>query len=345
MYEVEKSEVETSTYLWSTALESTIKSGPWIVKNHRTGKNDIIVQDDQNILYWVSSDGTIQWKKSLNESISGMVHQVDLFKNQKYQLVFTTSTQIHCIDLLGRDVENYPIKLPENTDLGLSVLDYDKNRNYRFLVPAGSKLYNFSSEGNIIQGWKINAAAEEKLTQRPFLFQKNGKDYIITSTSQKVLILNRRGEVRISTAVGTTSLNPWSLKNGDIPFTERIGGEGEIQHQNWDGTSSSTTHDLGELKGVVFENYGKVVWNDNTVEVRNEEGTQQFTVDEIQDVHCYPGGTGLIRTQENIQAVNLKNGDLYGTFTGTHAVAGRLSQTGMPVIIIRQGKSIICYEL
>ncbi|MDA8571122.1 hypothetical protein N9K91_04360 [Schleiferiaceae bacterium] len=345
MYEVEKSEVETSTYLWSTALESTIKSGPWIVKNHRTGKNDIIVQDDQNILYWVSSDGTIQWKKPLNESISGMVHQVDLFKNQKYQLVFTTRTQIHCIDLLGRDVENYPIKLPENTNLGLSVLDYDKNRNYRFLVPAGSKLYNFSSEGNIIQGWKINAAAEEKLTQRPFLFQKNGKDYIITSTSQKVLILNRRGEVRISTAVGTTSLNPWSLKNGDIPFTERIGGEGEIQHQNWDGTSSSTTHDLGELKGVVFENYGKVVWNDNTVEVRNEEGTQQFTVDEIQDVHCYPGGTGLIRTQENIQAVNLKNGDLYGTFTGTHAVAGRLSQTGMPVIIIRQGKSIICYEL
>ena len=128
-----------------------------------------------------------------------MVHQVDLFKNQKYQLVFTTSTQIHCIDLLGRDVENYPIKLPENTNLGLSVLDYDKNRNYSCLVPAGSKLDNFSSEGNIIQGWKINAAAEEKLTQRPFLFQKNGKDYIITSTSQKVLILNRRGEVRIST--------------------------------------------------------------------------------------------------------------------------------------------------
>ena len=69
--------------------------------------------------------------------------------------------------------------------------------------------------------------------------------------------MNRRGEVRISTAVGTTSLNPWSLKNGDIPFTERIGGEGEIQHQNWDGTSSSTTHDLGELKGVDFENYGQ----------------------------------------------------------------------------------------
>lgn len=344
MYEVEQNEVKTSNYLWSTALGSTISSGPWLVKNHRTDKNDIIVQDDKNTLYWINSDGVVEWKKSLSESIIGVVHQVDLFKNQKYQLIFTTNSQLHCIDLLGRDVENYPITLPENTDVGLSVLDYEKNRNYRFLVPTGTKLYNFSSEGNLIKGWNSHAA-QAKLIQRPFLFQKNGKDYIVTSTSQKLLILNRRGEIRISTGIWTTSLNHWSLKNSDIPFAERIGGEGEIQRQNWDGTSFSHTHDLGELSGMIFENYGKVVWNDKTVEVINEDRTQVFTAEGIQDVYCYPGGTGLIRTQENIKAVNLKNGNLYGTFTGTHAVAGRLSQTGMPVIIIRQGKSIICYEL
>ncbi|MAZ97524.1 MAG: hypothetical protein CMP53_08385 [Flavobacteriales bacterium] len=345
MYEVEKSAVETSTYLWSTALESTIKSGPWLVKNHRTGKNDIFVQDDQHVLYWVSSDGTIQWKKSLNESIVGEVHQVDLFKNQKYQLLFTTGMQLYCIDILGRDVENYPIKLLENTSIGLSVLDYDKNRNYRFLIPAGTKLYNYSSEGKLIQGWKTDAASGAQLIQKPFLFQKNGKDFIVTSTSQKPLILNRRGEIRINTEIGTASMNPWTIKNGDIPFLERIGGEGEIQHQNWSGTSTATAHDLGELKGVCFENYGKVVWNNNAVEVRNEEGTQHFTADGIEHVRCYPGGTGLILTKETVQAVNLKNGDYYGSFTGTNAAAGRLSQTGMPVVILRQGNSIICYEL
>ena len=31
--EVEKEEIETSTYLWSTALESAATAGPWIVKN------------------------------------------------------------------------------------------------------------------------------------------------------------------------------------------------------------------------------------------------------------------------------------------------------------------------
>ena len=92
-------------------------------------------------------------------------------QNQKYQLLFTTVSRLHCIDVLGRDVENYPIKLLK-PDIGL-MLDYGKNRNYRFLVPAGTKLYNFSSEGNLIQGWNSHAAAEEKLIQRPLLFQKN----------------------------------------------------------------------------------------------------------------------------------------------------------------------------
>ena len=81
----------------------------------------------------------------------------------------------------------------------MSVLDYDRNRNYRFLVAAGTKLYNYSSEGKRIEGWKTDAASE-RLVTAPELFQKNGKDYIVTSTATKPLILNRRGEERIKTA-------------------------------------------------------------------------------------------------------------------------------------------------
>jgi hypothetical protein len=46
-----------------------------------------------------------------------------------------------------------------------------------------------------------------------------------------------------------------------------------------------------------------------------------------------------------VQVVNLKTGENYGSFTGSSAVAGRLSPTGMPVLILRQGAAIICYEL
>ena len=115
------------------------------------------------------------------------------FQEQQIQLLFATTTKLHCVDLLGRDVEEYPVTLPEATDVGVSVLDYDRNRNYRFLVAAGTKLYNYSSEGKRIEGWKTDAASE-RLVTAPELFQKNGKDYIVTSTATKPLILNRRGK-------------------------------------------------------------------------------------------------------------------------------------------------------
>ncbi len=342
--EVEKEELETSTYLWSTSLESGASAGPWMVKNHRSGKNDIVVQDESHILYWIAADGTVSWKKLLGEPVTGKLYQVDLFKNNKYQLLFATKTKLHCVDLLGRDVEEYPVTLPAPTNIGVSVLDYDRNRNYRFLVVAGTKLYNYSSEGKRIEGWKTDAA-QQTLISAPELFQKNGKDYIVTSTATKLLILNRRGEERVNTESTTSSNSPWVIKNESIPYAERVGNQGELQRQSWDGSSSTSTDPMGEVLGLSFESYGKVLWNTEEVEVRSENGTQRFKVEGIENVLCYPGGTGLIVGASAIQVVNLKTGENYGSFTGNSAVAGRLSPTGMPVLVIRQGGAIICYEL
>ena len=342
--EVEKEEVETSTYLWSTALESGAAAGPWLVKNHRSGKNDIVVQDENHILYWIAADGTVSWKKALGEPVVGKLHQVDLFKNEKYQLLFATTSNLHCVDLLGRDVEEYPVALPEATNIGVSVLDYDRNRNYRFLVAAGAKLLNYSSEGKRIEGWKTDIA-NEALIAAPELFQKNGKDYIVTATATRPLILNRRGEERIKTTDFTASDAPWSINNEAIPYAERVGGQGELQRQSWDGSSSTSNDPLGEVSGLSFESYGKVVWSTEELEVRSENGTLRFKADGIQNVLCYPGGTGLIVGESAIQVVNLKTGDDYGSFTGSSAVAGRLSPTGMPVLVILQGAALICYEL
>ena len=96
------------------------------MKNHRTGQTDVFVQDSNHRVYWVSNDGSVKWEKQLEEPIVGSVQQVDLFKNKKYQLLFATSTHLQCIDLLGRNVESYPISLKDSTSLGVQVLDYDK---------------------------------------------------------------------------------------------------------------------------------------------------------------------------------------------------------------------------
>jgi hypothetical protein len=157
--------------------------------------------------------------------------------------------------------------------------------------------------------------------------------------------LNRRGEERIKTASVTASNSRWAIKNDAIPYAERVGAQGELQRQSWDGSSATSTDPMGEVRGLIFENYGKVVWSAEEVEVRSENGTQKFKAEGIENVLTYPGGTGLIMGTSAVQVVNLKTGENYGSFTGSSAVAGRLSPTGMPVLILRQGAAIICYEL
>lgn len=336
---------EESTFLWSTSLEAEVARGPWLVYNHRSGQKNIVVQDEQNTLYWVDETGAIKWKSNLSEPIVGEMAQVDLFKNNKFQLLFTTSSQLHCFDLLGRKVENYPISLPSKTDIGVSVLDYDKNRNYRFLVACGSNIYNYTSDGKLVKGWKTDAA-KNAITQAPFLYQKNNKDYIITSTLTQPLVLNRRGESRINTKAFDSSDKPWQIKPGTIPSIVRIGNSNEIQRQSWDGQTAIEGLDLNNALGLVLESYGQIAWNDEEVLVQSEGRSYTIDAEGLRLVEAYPGGTGVIFTENGTILVhNLLTNDPLSTFSGTLAKAGRLSQTGKPVLIIGQTNSLICYEL
>ena len=344
----QKEQAVNSSYLWSTSLEAPVISGPFLVKNHRSGVNNVVVQDETNTLYWLNEAGEVQWSKKLDQPVVGPIQQVDLFKNAKYQLVFTTSNQLHCIDLLGRNVEAFPITLPSTTSLGLTILDYDKNRNYRFLVPCGDQLYNFTSDGKRVDGWKTDAP-NGVLTQRPFLYQRGGKDYIITSTLEQAFILNRRGESRIKTNALPAAANPWALSLGNIPTIIRVGDAGALQEQRWDGTIDILEHDLEDAIGLEQQSYGRIYWSNETVTVQSENNRYFLSIDNrnIVSVESYPGGTGIIRCDDNTIHVTLLNEPVSNItqFDGSSAKAGRLTTTGPPVIVIAQGNAVITYQL
>ena len=344
----QKEQAVSSSYLWSTPLEAPVIAGPFLVKNHRSGVNNVVVQDETNTLYWLNEVGEVQWTKKLDHPVIGPIEQVDLFKNAKYQLVFTTSNQLHCIDLLGRNVEAFPIALPSTTTLGLTVVDYDKNRNYRFLVPCGDRLYNFTSDGKRVEGWKTDAS-NGTLTQRPFLYQRSGKDYIITSTLEQAFILNRRGESRIKTNALPATANPWALSPSDLPSIVRVGDDGELQEQRWDGAVEILEHDVKDLIGLEQQSYGRIYWSNESVTVQSGSNRYNLAIDNrrISSVETYPGGTGVIYCDDNTIHVTLLNEPISSVtqFDGTYAKAGRLTTTGPPVLVIAQDNAVIAYQL
>lgn len=186
--------------IWESGLDASVEMKPVIVKNHNTDSKEIIIQDKQNNLYLVNSTGRVLWKLPLEGKIKGDVYQIDKYKNNKLQYLFSTEEKIYLIDRNGNHVGRFPVLLKSNTEKGISVFDYDSDRKYRIFIPCQDrKVYLYDIEGNIVKGWKFKKT-ENKIVSSVNHYRVGNKDYIVLADEYKVYILDRRGEVRSSTS-------------------------------------------------------------------------------------------------------------------------------------------------
>ena len=190
-------EQDESVSLVECLLDTSYSRRPWIVRNHYTNEKEILLQDDKNTLYLINNVGVVLWKRKLSRKIVGDVHMVDRYKNKKIQYLFGIGDQLVLLDRKGRFVDEFPIKLKSEQTQGIAVIDYDKNRNYRILVPCGKALLNYSIDGSMVDGWEFKGASSNIATI-PQLFQSKGKDYIFfCDKNGKLYATGRKGEQRI----------------------------------------------------------------------------------------------------------------------------------------------------
>lgn len=181
---------------WTTNLPAPIMGEPQFLKDHRSGKFVIAVCDENNILYVLNHEGTLLWKYALDQRIIGDIRQIDIYKNNKLQLVFNTARKLYVLDILGRNVEGFPVQLSAEATAPVGVFNYDRARNYRLVVPAGPNLLNYNVQGETVSGWNFKKA-ESDIVSEPQHFSVDGKDIIVAlSAKGKLYQLNRRGEER-----------------------------------------------------------------------------------------------------------------------------------------------------
>ena len=161
-------------------------------------KKRLLVQDINNQLYLISNTGTVLWKKQLKGKIQGDVIQVDLFKNKKLQLAFTTENEFMVLDRNGKLVDQFHKTFNDGNLLPLAVFDYDRNRNYRFTITQGSTIYMYDNTFKLVKGFKFNTA-KSNIIAAPKHIRIGTKDYIIVAENNgKLHILNRQGQSRTS---------------------------------------------------------------------------------------------------------------------------------------------------
>lgn len=184
---------------WESGLDANVVIKPAVVKNHSTQETEIIVQDENNNIYLINSLGRILWKLPLEGRINSEIYQVDKYRNEKLQYLFSTNNRIYLIDRNGNNVERFPVRLKSPTIHGITVFDYDKNRNYRIFVPSEDKnIYLYNLEGNIQKGWNFKGA-ENTIESKVNHYRVGSNDYIVFKDKFKIYILDRRGGKRANT--------------------------------------------------------------------------------------------------------------------------------------------------
>lgn len=226
------------TEQFNIVLDDEILNAPQIVKNHRTNQKEIVVQDVKNNLYLISNRGKVLWKKQLNGNILGKVEQIDMYKNGRLQLAFATPNRLYVLDRNGKDVKPFPMKFNDEITQPLSVFDYDKKRNYRFLVTQGKNTLMYDIKGKRVKGFTFKQANSNIISQ-PKHFRIGSKDYIVFAAGNRLYILNRTGNTRIKVnSRFNFSENEIFLYKGKFSFTNtkgelvQINQKGNVAVQN-----------------------------------------------------------------------------------------------------------------
>ncbi len=183
---------------WEYLAEFNITGDPQWFKDHRTNGYYVLFQDEKNQLVALNEEGKKRWSRALPGPILSEITQIDLYKNGKYQIIFNTSNAVHCIDILGNNVSGYPLELPTKASSPLAVFDYDKNRNYRFIIALeDGSTFNFQDEAKRTKGWKFKSKGAPIIDLRHI--KAGNKDYIFCRDEKGALrLLKRNGEDRFN---------------------------------------------------------------------------------------------------------------------------------------------------
>jgi hypothetical protein len=252
--------IEENLTGWEMNIDGQAASGPWFVDIADQNSKHCIVFDAFNNMYFISDKGELMWKIPLSERPISPVFSVDAFKNGKFQYLFSSENNIYLIDRNGKNVENFPMKMPVAASGPINVFDYDKSKEYRIVfVGIDNIIYNYTLKGEPTKGWekpKLNTKAEAQMNHIRLV---NSDALVIKDSENKLHFFNRRGlplfemdDITVSQyskVYAASKLCRCYVTTSSDGQLVKIGTNGEIEYK--------TIHEAGSGHVFIYEDIDK----------------------------------------------------------------------------------------
>jgi len=335
--------------LLQISLENELLNTPQFFSNHLTKGKDIVVQDVSNQLHLIAANGRVQWNRRLDGPILGEIHEIDMYKNGRIQMVFSTEKTLYVLDRNGNDIAPFPLKFKDAITQPLAVFDYDNNRNYRLVVTQGKELLMYDAKGKTVSGF-IFKKAGSALAIPPQHIRIGNKDYLLFAESGgKLNILSRTGSERISVSEKFDfGSQPIVSENEGFVFYTNDGKKvyidqsGKVSKESLSGTSSAYKIVRGRTQ-VTLEDYVLQINNRRielpfgmydtpVISVSNQRILIAVTDKQENKVYVY-----------NSQGQLLPNFPVYGTSVMEF---GDANNNGRPNGVVKgDSKNVVLYEI
>jgi hypothetical protein len=271
--------------VWTYKADTSIVCKPYLFVDFKTKQQGLTFSDILNQLYLLKSDGSLLWKRKIDDQIIGDIQCVDYFRNHKYQLFFTTKRSVYLVDRNGDIVDGFPIKLPSPATTDASIFDYDNNGENRIFVPvADGRVLLYDKAGKELKDWRFKTTSGVVSSPVAY-FRQKGKDYIVMHDGLKFYFLDRRGRDRIVVDRSIVPADNALCYADDIESGFILPSKsGEILKLNADGTFLSilSHHSdkgyyfiLGDLNGNGKNDV--IVSDGNTLNSFTSKGEKLFT--------------------------------------------------------------------
>jgi len=181
---------------WKVSLDTTIAGSPQIIDAQ--DQPFIVSTDVVGKLYKISADGHIRWKIPVMGKIQGEIHPIRLVHDDSLYILFNTDTHLYLVRSDGQFANRFPMRFPLHAVNGLTVLDYNKIRDYRILVAfQDNRIYNFTLDGKSVPGWERPGLDEDIRKPVTHLIADHTDLLILAGNKGKALIADRTGKPRI----------------------------------------------------------------------------------------------------------------------------------------------------
>lgn len=253
----EKTQKVAANIAWRTDLLAPCASRPFVLKNPLNGKSEVMIQDTENRLYLINTDGQIMWNRRLDGRLLSEIFLIDYYGNGESQFVFNTADKVYFLNRKGEDLTRQ-MDIPEKAIAGMLSVNYGPGTRF-YIGCTNNNIYGFEKDGSPLDGWSPQSDGGK--IRFPMQHFKDGdKDFIgYIDQAGTFFFFDRNGKRRFSPTATQASYNS-TFGIDEKARRIAIGDKsGYIHILNFDGQKFSLHPDIGAKTSAYSFAYTDVI--------------------------------------------------------------------------------------